>query len=72
MELKLLNKSSNRITAPLLIVPYGIETFLLAKYLIIPNNLLIVPYGIETTFLALGLGCSLLLIVPYGIETHFP
>ena len=47
MELKLLSLSDRVILRVLLIVPYGIETFV-QKLIPAKILLLIVPYGIET------------------------
>ena len=55
----------------LLIVPYGIETYLRQND--IPwGELLIVPYGIEThEEVFSSRSVPELLIVPYGIETYW-
>ena len=53
----------------LLIVPYGIETYILYASPI-TWYLLIVPYGIETCFFKILCLLDSLLIVPYGIETN--
>ena len=54
----------------LLIVPYGIETFVGDGGRHSAFALLIVPYGIETTQLPCIQRPTELLIVPYGIETY--
>ena len=53
----------------LLIVPYGIETIIMALKSKI-FYLLIVPYGIETSRTENKRHTKKLLIVPYGIETQ--
>ncbi len=69
MELKLRGRCENRICFSVLIVPYGIETYIpvMNKIAII---VLIVPYGIETVKLDVRYSFVPVLIVPYGIETH--
>ena len=52
----------------LLIVPYGIETYV-NRIILLNIFLLIVPYGIETPASTKPFTSPSLLIVPYGIET---
>ncbi len=59
-----------KIFCELLIVPYGIETTLIAPFLECAVLLLIVPYGIETLYRPQTALKTCLLIVPYGIETY--
>ena len=69
MELKHWMNVASIYEDPLLIVPYGIETYYITN-LKLWNYLLIVPYGIETAVLWPYGGARMgLLIVPYGIET---
>ena len=48
MELKRKNEGKKHTRQPLLIVPYGIETLVYRRVLLL-KPLLIVPYGIETS-----------------------
>ena len=48
MELKLNKIHHTKATVEVLIVPYGIETYLIQVAATKPNFVLIVPYGIET------------------------
>ena len=48
MELKHVSKFRLEMVKQLLIVPYGIETTLRRREILIQTRLLIVPYGIET------------------------
>ena len=50
MELKHKNRNNPAIAEALLIVPYGIETFLHGRVHQNGSKLLIVPYGIETVY----------------------
>ena len=53
-----------------LIVPYGIEMYILIVILVKHCRVLIVPYGIEICAKCKILRCAaLVLIVPYGIRT---
>ena len=71
MELKPESASIISELHSLLIVPYGIETFMYLHCLS-KKILLIVPYGIETgERWQLSSYLAELLIVPYGIETRF-
>ena len=70
MELKHDYCTLARPSASLLIVPYGIETWVFICTLR-QIRLLIVPYGIETCLAPfVGIVRYGLLIVPYGIETR--
>ena len=70
MELKQHSRVDEVNHRTLLIVPYGIETFIYQLAGFSCNKLLIVPYGIETTITQTTCKISFLLIVPYGIETR--
>ena len=70
MELKQQNEMCKTAVRRLLIVPYGIETWILASSAT-SQRLLIVPYGIETSLRTHARIFASLLIVPYGIETKY-
>ena len=69
MELKRKHARPTPSGSVLLIVPYGIETFIFPNFKYIFYQLLIVPYGIETLSVRMSNSGLTLLIVPYGIET---
>ena len=71
MELKLGQERLYYGRVRLLIVPYGIETYV-QRSATFYTALLIVPYGIETAIRSTEMvKRKKLLIVPYGIETGF-
>ena len=70
MELKQRRGQFGYSCKALLIVPYGIETYITLHLTLRLLILLIVPYGIETGDTGRQYSHPvLLLIVPYGIET---
>ena len=69
MELKLHDICSTPPEFGVLIVPYGIETYIVTKINKVCTIVLIVPYGIETQNSSVVFSGKQVLIVPYGIET---
>ncbi len=70
MELKLYFLFFKLLARFVLIVPYGIETWLAVGQMVEVDYVLIVPYGIETRAASRApVRAPPVLIVPYGIET---